>query len=201
MVEQELEVKFYINNLGKLEQMLRSIGAALFQPRIFELNFRFDNPAGDLAHTGKVLRLRQDAHASLTFKGPNQPHQAVSVRQEIEFTVSDFSAARHFLEALGYQVAIIYEKYRTTYLLDKVEIVLDEMPFGNFIEIEGPDPQTIEAFSQNLSLLWDARCTNSYIGLFTQLKTNRNLSFRDLTFSNFNPLQISPDDLGIRAAD
>ena len=35
--------------------------------------------------------------------------------QELEFTVGDFDMARAFLQALGYQVSMIYEKYRAGY--------------------------------------------------------------------------------------
>ena len=201
MTEQELEVKFYLMNLGALEQKLRLAGANLVQARIFELNLRFDTREGELNRGGRVLRLRQDAQAVLTYKGPMQPRQEVSIRTEIEFTVSDFTAARHFLEALGYQVAVTYEKYRATYTLDEVEIVLDEMPFGSFMEIEGPDPMTIQTIAGKLGLNWEARCRDSYMGLFQRLQVNRKLAFRDLTFSNFSQVKVKPEEMGVMAAD
>ena len=60
-------------------------------------------------------------------------------RTEIEFGVDDFAKAKQFLEHLGYQSILVYEKYRTTYELDHAHIMLDELPYGNFIEIEGED--------------------------------------------------------------
>jgi adenylate cyclase class 2 len=137
----------------------------------------------------------------MTYKGPSQPRQDVNIRQEIEFTVSDFTAARHLLEALGYQIAVTYEKYRTTFSLDEVEIVLDEMPFGNFMEIEGPDPTSIQDIAQKLGLNWEARCTESYMGLFRRVQDSRKLAFRDLTFLNFNQVKINPEELAVKAAD
>jgi len=201
MTEQELEVKFYLNDLGALERKLKSLGATLVQPRIFEINLRFDTRDGELNQGGRVLRLRQDAQAVLTYKGPSQPRQDVSIRQEIEFTVSDFTAARHFLEALGFQVAVTYEKYRTTYMMETVEIVLDEMPFGDFIEIEGPDPSSIQDIAVKLGLNWEARCTESYMGLFRRVQEARKLAFRDLTFINFNQVKIKPEELAVKPAD
>jgi adenylate cyclase class 2 len=201
MSEQELEVKFYLNDLGALEQKLKSIGANLVQPRIFETNLRFDTRDGELNQGGRVLRLRQDAQAVLTYKGPSQLRQDVNIRQEIEFTVSDFTAARHFLEALGFQVAVTYEKFRTTYDLDGVEIVLDEMPFGNFMEIEGPDPISIQDIASKLGLNWEVRCIESYMGLFQRVRQTRRLAFRDLTFINFNQVKILPEELAVKAAD
>jgi len=48
-------------------------------------------------------------------------------------------------EALGYAVYMMYEKYRTTFRLDNLEVVLDELPYGNFVEIEG---LTVKAFNR-----------------------------------------------------
>ena len=72
-----------------------------------------------------------------------------------------------FLEALGYQKSIYYEKYRTTYELDETLIMLDELPYGNFVEIEG---ETVEGDPrcrwQSFNLNWDAAIRTSYTALF-----------------------------------
>ena len=41
------------------------------------------------------------------------------------------------LEALGFTPALVYEKRRQTWRLGKTEIVIDVLPFGLFMEIEG----------------------------------------------------------------
>ena len=110
MDNQELEVKYLISDLAGLESRVQELGALKFQPRTHEVNLRFDTPSGDLAQKYQVLRLRQDIETRLTFKGPAHTEQGVRIRQEIEFTVGDFDAARLFLEALGFQVSMIYEK-------------------------------------------------------------------------------------------
>ena len=201
MSEQELEVKFYVCHLEDLERRLRSQGASLAAPRSHEYNLRFDTPGSDLGRESRVLRLRQDAKAALTFKGPTQDIQGVNVRQEIEFDVSDFTAARHLLEALGYQVILIYEKYRATYHLDNVLVTLDEMPFGSFAEVEGPDVASIRECASRLGLDWARRCGGTYISIFQQIKQSRGYAFRDLTFANFASLSLSAEDLGVHPAD
>ena len=97
--DQEMEAKFAIRDLAKIEQRLRELGAELAFPRVLETNLRFDTPDGALARARQVLRLRQDAGAVMTFKGPARAGESVSVRQEIEFQVSDFGAAQRLLEA------------------------------------------------------------------------------------------------------
>lgn len=201
MKNQELEVKFYVHDLAAIEQHLVSLGAVLVQPRTFEINLRFDTPEQELSTNFRVLRLRQDTAARMTFKGPAYGSEGVRVRQEIEFIVEDFEAARDLLEALGYQVSMGYEKYRTVYDLGEVHITLDEMPYGNFVEIEGPDPESILEVNLDLGLIWEARASESYVTIFERLKKELKLDFRDLSFENFTWLEISPDQMKLPFAD
>jgi adenylate cyclase class 2 len=198
---QELEVKFYLTNLPALERRLQEIGAVVAHARVHETNLRFDTPQGELAKTLRVLRLRQDTAARVTYKGPGELRGGVRLRQEIEFTVSDFNNARTLFEALGYTVYLMYEKHRTTYRLGDVLVTLDEMPFGSFAEIEGPDPESIAAVNRQLGLDWETRILDSYTGLFDRLCQRLGLTFRDLSFENFSGLTVSPEDMGLRPAD
>lgn len=197
----EMEVKFYLNDPAGYEKRLRSIGASLKQPRTHELNYRFDTPDLALTRAHRVLRLRQDQNVILTYKGPSQSNQPVSIRQEIEMEVNDLNTARAFLEALGYRVSVLYEKYRTVYDLNGLEITLDEMPFGTFTEIEGDDPAHIQTVAASLSLLWSTRITDSYIMLFDHIRQACNLPLKNLTFEEFKGMVINPDDLGVKPAD
>ena len=199
--EQEIEAKFFIRDLPAVASRLQALGARLSNARVLEINLRFDTPDSRLTGERQVLRLRQDTDAVLTFKGPSEPGESVNVRKEIEFKVSDFEAARHFLEALGYIVAIIYEKYRTTYRLNDLMITLDEMPFGNFVEIEGPDVDSIEKAAADLKLDWNERSSASYVGLFYQFRAARQLPVRNLTFEELQDVTASPQDIGLKYAN
>jgi adenylate cyclase class 2 len=96
---------------------------------------------------------------------------------------------------------MIYEKYRTTYQLNEVIITLDEMPYGDFVELEGPNPESIQAVNQLLGLDWEARIVENYLVLFDRLRSKLSLTFHDLTFANFESLDVSPETLGVRPAD
>ena len=84
--------------------------------------------------------------------------------------VSDLDTARAILEGLGFELMLVYEKYRSAYMLGDVEISLDEMPFGNFCEVEGPDIESIKNAAALLDLDWEKRSTLSYLALFNNLK-------------------------------
>jgi len=202
---QEIEAKFYVNNLDKILTRLHELGAQLIQPRVLESNIRFDLPDGRLRSERRVLRLRRDTESRLTYKDPSQNEQGVLSRREIEFTVEDFDKARQFLEALGYQSIFYYEKYRTTHILQTSEIplhvMLDELPYGNFVEIEGETIEVIKEASNKLNLKWDTAIGKSYSALFDQADKTLNFSFQDLSFTNFTGIQVIPSYLGVQAAD
>ena len=181
----ETEIKLHVKDLEALAHRLLTLGATLASPRTHELNLSFDTPAGTLSAQTRVLRLRQDACSKLTYKGPTESQDGVAQREEIEFAVSNFDAAKRFLEALSYQLTATYEKYRTTYQLDDFHIMLDEMPYGDFIEIEGDDVSAIRALAEKLSLNVDAAVKMSYLQIFDRLRSAGELRVRNLTFDEF----------------
>ena len=199
--QQELEIKLYLADRAAFQHRVEALGSQLVEPRLHEINLRFDLPDGELTRTAQVLRLRQDTAARMTYKGPGETIDGVHARREIEFTVSDFQSAQSLLEALGYKISLMYEKFRTTYDLDGLQITLDEMPYGNFTEIEGSDTAAIHSAAEKLGIRWDARILDSYTSLFDRLCSKLGLTFRDLSFANFSGLKISPKDLGVKPAD
>jgi len=197
----EKEAKFYIRELEKARHDVLALGAVCTQPVTFESNLRFDTPEKTLTASLQVLRLRQDTHARLTYKGPADAGSSISARPEYEVEISDLETGRRILESLGYQVLAIYEKYRSSYQIGDVEISLDSMPFGDFIEIEGPNEATIQLIANKLGLTWENRSPSSYMRLFEMVRKSLELSFRDLTFENFNSIQVLPGHLLLQYAD
>lgn len=198
---QETEAKFYVLHLDRMITRLQALDARLVQPRTLEINLRFDLPDRSLTSTGRVLRLRRDTKARLTYKGAGQNKNGVLDREEIEFIVEDAAKARQFLEALGYQRSMYYEKYRTTYELDEALIMLDEMPYGSFVEIEGESVEQIRAVSSRLALNWSFAVPSSYTALFEMLRETLQLPFQDISFENFRGANVSAKDLNVRPAD
>jgi predicted adenylyl cyclase CyaB len=84
------------------------------------------------------LRLRRvGGRATLTYKRRIPGVSAIKQQREEETAVGDPEAMEAILEALGYTAAMVYEKRRQTWTLGKAEIVIDVLPFGLFMEIEG----------------------------------------------------------------
>jgi adenylate cyclase class 2 len=185
----ETEVKLYVPHLEWVQVRLEGIGAKLTAPRVYERNVRFENTAKTLTTEGVVLRLRHDKRNRLTYKEGGNEQDGIISRTEIEVEVSDFDAMQTILMKLGYSPHMIYEKFRTTYEIDGAEVVLDEMPYGNFMEIEGDQP-VIESLLKRIGLEAAPRLSASYSTLFDRVKQQLGLSFNDLTFENFKSIDV-----------
>ena len=197
----EQEAKFYIENLDELIARAQATGADLIRPRVLERNLRLDTPEGDFERESRVLRLRQDDGVRVTYKDNAHIENGMIVRTEIEFSTDSLEVTRKLFEALGYQVTVIYEKYRQVYQIGAVEVMVDELPFGSFIEIEAPNAVLIEGVAQMLGLDWSKSIKTSYLGLFAIARANRGFDFRDLTFHNFEGVNITAADLEVQPAD
>lgn len=195
----EIEVKFLVPNLAVARSAILAAGGVLHRARVFERNVRYDTVEGSLRQRIALLRLRDDGQARLTFKGmppdaPEHDQTQARVREELEVVVSDFAIMEMILQRLGYTPQQRYEKYRETFQLGEVEVVLDELPFGNFVELEGPADKLPETAAV-LGLSWERRILLNYLALLDELKAQVALPFDDLTFDNFAGRHISLGDL------
>ena len=124
---------------------------------------------------------------------PGQTDPQFKVYRELEVSVSDFDTMRGILRGLGYHTAQVYEKWRQTFHWENVELCLDTMPYGTFLEIEGPQ-ESIKPAADHLGLAWERRILKNYLAMFEALRVRENLPFHDVTFSNFesHPVDIAP---------
>lgn len=183
----ETEVKFYIPEPSGFRNRILS-QKPLCKGRIFEKNILFDTPGLDLRKKGIVLRLRQDQKNLLTVKtAPDIPDSEFKTLREIETGIDDFDSACQALRILGFTHTTPYEKYRETFILHNVEICLDEMPFGFFVELEG-EREGIRKTAALLCLDWSLRITLSYRALFENLARHHGYLFKDITFASFKGL-------------
>jgi|SRR5947209_3125408 len=141
----EIEKKFRLEprQLAKLKKRLEKLGA-VFADETFERNYLHRGRMLDDQRA--VLRLRKtDGKTLLTYKQAMASNGHVKQKIEFETEVSDVEQTEKIIEALGYRLSLIYEKRRKTFHFDDVEIVLDELPFGLYMEIEGSHKAIAEA--------------------------------------------------------
>jgi hypothetical protein len=89
-----------------------------------------------------------------------------------------------------------------TFELDETHIMLDELPMGNFVEIEGATMDTIRAIADRLQLNWATSITAGYHVLYDKLCDARHdLDPARLTFDAFRGITLSPKELKVLPAD
>ncbi len=141
----EIEKKFRLTKKQHEEvlQRLPQIGARLCGEE-FEENTLYEGDSLDPARS--ILRLRRtDKAATVTYKEGLGTSSSIEHRREEETRVEDPDAMNAILDALGFKPALVYEKRRQTWHLETTEIVVDELPFGLFMEIEGSEGNIVTA--------------------------------------------------------
>jgi adenylate cyclase class 2 len=144
----EIEKKYRLTREqhGQLLGHLRE-SSALAVGEEFEENTLYAGGSLDLSK--QVLRLRRvGGRAILTYKERFASTSAIKHQREDETIVEDAQALAAILDALGYKPALIYEKRRATWRLSGAEVVVDELPFGLFAEIEGEENAIFEVEQQ-----------------------------------------------------
>ncbi|MFO7708115.1 MAG: class IV adenylate cyclase [Desulfobacterales bacterium] len=189
MLPIETEVKFHLPDPPATRSRLIGLGA-LSSGRAPERNIRFENDALGLLRRRALLRLRQGPTAILTYKSP--PARAdPEFKQfvEIEVEVADFEAMQQILIAVGFRPQQRYEKQRETLKLGHTAFCVDGLPFGDFIEIEGPRDE-IRGYASRLGFRWERRILLNYLEMFEIIKSFHGLEFSDPTFENFSGVQV-----------
>jgi predicted adenylyl cyclase CyaB len=133
----EIEKKYRLSD-EQFDEVLATLNElkADFIGEDFEENILFSG--GILSEKRAVLRLRKTQDKTiLTYKHRVQNNLDIKQHLEHETEVADFHEAEKIIENLGFYPSLVYEKKRKTFHFREVEIVLDELSFGKFMEIEG----------------------------------------------------------------
>jgi adenylate cyclase class 2 len=185
----EIEVKFHLPEIEPIRDRMLAM-QAIPSGRVFETNIRFENALKSLKEQGILIRLRHDDRSRLTFKTSlPTPDTQFKVHKELEVEVGDFHACRSILEALGYYPEQTYEKWRETFVLDNTNLLIDTMPYGVFLEIEG-EKSHIRKMADSLSLNWKERILLNYLEIFEVIQRAEALRFSDITFDNFTAIHF-----------
>ncbi len=141
----EIEKKYRITPAqhDSVVARLCAIGAE-WRGEDFEENTLYEGNAIDGSRG--VLRLRRvGKRATLTYKERLSIESHAKHQREDETGVDNPDALQSILEAIGFKPRLVYEKRRHTWHFDKIELVIDQLAFGLFIEIEGSESDILAA--------------------------------------------------------
>jgi adenylate cyclase class 2 len=143
MIEIEKKYRLTAEQRDRVLRRLPEVGAE-DRGEEFEENTIYGG--GSLKRGISVLRLRRvGKKALLTYKERLADASPVKRQREDETAVDDPAAMALILDALGFKPVLVYEKRRRTWSLGRTEVVIDELPFGLFMEVEGDEQDIYEA--------------------------------------------------------
>ncbi|MBN1896380.1 MAG: class IV adenylate cyclase [Candidatus Aenigmarchaeota archaeon] len=177
----EIEVKFRIGDTKPYEEKLEKLGAKFIESGL-ERNIKYKG--NGLEKTKDLLRLRTyGGKIVLTHKRKPKNHNPdFKVQEETDVIVDISENAKKILERLGYEKSWIYEKRRQIWILDGVEVLIDELPLiGNFIEIEGSEEE-IKSTAKKLGFYMKDASTKNYGEEYKIWRKSMGLPKEDLIF-------------------
>lgn len=210
MQNAEIELKFPIDDLARLQAHLPLLGFQLDTPRTFEQNTLYDTPDRSLRRTTQILRIRRygDTWTVTHKRAPGERSEdddtRYKIRIETETRVEDGQALAAIFEQIDYSAVFRYEKFRTEWshttpsiegpLFNNANLppevshlrlprhfVIDETPIGDFGELEGP-PAWIDETLARLGIDPATCLTDSYGRLFLAWKERTGSPAENLTF-------------------
>lgn len=145
----EYEAKFSNIDKDAVRATLQIAGAILIRSEFLQKRVTFFLPEGhEIA--GGYARVRDEGD-KITMSLKSFDGDEIENQKEICLTVDSFMQAESFLATLGCRQKSYQETKRELWVLDDVEIMIDEWPFLEpFIEIEGISEQAVKNTADKL---------------------------------------------------
>lgn len=171
----EVELKYHCPEFDKIRMRLRG-KRGNFLSCYLEQNLVFDTKNRSLRNKDYLLRLRRAKKSVICLKRKPDVKGSDRVKtwDESETEIHNYDQMRRILEGLGYLVAFEYEKFREKWSLNSCQICLDYLPFGSFVEIEGPEEKIFEC-AKDLCLDNYESTTQTYYQLHLQYREKKGL--------------------------
>ncbi len=186
----EVEAKLRVESHDAVRQALVGAGAAPLGA-VMETNHILDADDGSLRAAGAGLRVRvsaplqdDDATVTLTYKGRRE-RSALKRRPEIEVVVAEADTTLQLLARLGYVERVVFAKRRESHRLSSCRVELDELPLlGCFVEIEGPEEESIQRVQALLGLSDLPHLSRSYVSMLVEVCQQLGRDPRRICFSD-----------------
>jgi len=205
----EYEVRYYFNKkeLNNLINKLDKIKELTKEKRTYEKTIQYDHPSSAMSFYSKEIdgrfriRISKNEDISkckLSWKRRIQTttKSIVNEEEEVELTLKyeEYDNLMFIINNVLKMKSIeSYERYRTTYINDEIEIAIDEYPFGIALEIENKsnnlDPkEVVTKYVQILNLDINNSYRLSWDDKYTSLFKQQNIPvFKDVTFDKEMP--------------
>lgn len=145
----EYEATFPNIDKDEIRERLKKAGAELVRSEFLQKRFNFHLPKEKKTNYSWV-RVRDEGD-KITMSLKSVEGGDIGDQKELCLKIDDFDLAKEFLENLGCEKKNYQETRRELWMLDDVEIMIDEWPFLEpFVEIEGKSEEEVVAMSKRL---------------------------------------------------
>jgi len=189
-MEIEYEATFINIDKDEYRQKLQQAGAKLVKPEFLQRRVVFHLPKGHEINGG-WLRVRDEAD-KITMSLKIVDGDKIENQKEICLKVDNFDEGIEFLSKMGCEKKAFQENKRELWILDDVEITIDEWPFLEpYLEIEGKSEEKVKAVAQKLGLDYSKAMFCSVAPIYSK-KYNVsedviNNNTEEITFNGKNP--------------
>lgn len=185
----EIEAKFLNIDIEDVRGRLKKLGANLKTP--MRLMKRIMAKTPEMRIQKAFVRVRDEGD-KITMAYKRNDKQTVDGTYEVEIKIDDFARGVELLAAMRIPQETYQESRRETWMLDNVEIVIDEWPWIKpYIEIEGESEMAIQTISEKLGFDWTQAKFGSvmaaYIAEYPVMERD-NILLSDLPEVKFNTM-------------
>lgn len=158
----EIEIKFKIEEKDNIRKKLFDLGGVPKKPYNQTTYGFFSHNS---IEKGIFPRIR-DEHGKIVLTVKIRPKKKTDYfeRKEYSMEILNVDDGKGIMKSMGYDQVRVFKKNREEWKFDKVEIVLDKLYFGIYIEIEGPKKE-IEKMVKRLGFEKKERITKAYLGI------------------------------------
>ncbi len=170
----ETELKFFVSDFAPILERIEHLGLSCSH-WYFEENLVLDTGDGHLRSRDVLLRIRKDRTGKVTLKLPvKSPHPGCKQQEEMESGLEHPDEMQRILFHLGFRPWFRYEKFRKVCSRDQTRICLDILPFGSFVELEGPH-ESFYGIAHELGLDPHSGTAENYHALHREYRIGRGL--------------------------
>ena len=164
----EVEIKILDVDPIVVKEKLAALGAPCTHERRPIETWLFDNANSDMRGNNQVLRVRRNGEMiEMGFKGRREDNTDFKIVEEVEYEISDATAATRLLEHLGYTPTLHHTKYRTTYTHGSTLVEIEECPgVPPYLEIEGTE-EAIRTTVADLGYIWEDTTNIGGVAVYT----------------------------------
>jgi len=145
----EYEATFINIDKDEIRARLKKAGATLIKPEFLQKRLVFNLPSGHEINGG-WLRVRDESD-KITMSLKVVDGNKIENQKEICLKIDNYEEGINFLETLGAERKAYQESKRELWILDDVEITIDEWPYLEpYVEVKGRSEEKVKTVSEKI---------------------------------------------------